>query len=164
MIILACDSGLERTGYAFFEADQGSYNLLDYGCLFTSASLTTEQRFVQLHTQMLELVEKYNPEHCVLEKLFFSKNVTTAIAVAQAQGVIMQLVAQRNATVSFLTPQEIKLTMTGYGNADKKSVQKMVKLLLQLDEVPQPDDTADAIACGYTYCTMMATYDRKNYR
>lgn len=164
MILLACDSGLERTGFAIFQSENGNHTLLDYGCIFTDAALRTEQRFVQLHTHIAELIVKHNPDRCVLERLFFSKNVTTAIAVAQSQGVVMGLVAQHDIPVDFLTPQEIKMTMTGYGNADKKSVQKMVKLLLKLDSVPQPDDTADAIACGLTYCTMMATHDRKNNR
>lgn len=164
MIILACDSGLERTGYAIFRSESGIHDLLDYGCIFTQASLSTEQRLVELHNSVLELIDTHQPDRCVLERLFFSKNVTTGISVAQAQGAVMSLVAQRGMSVDFLTPQEIKMTMTGYGNADKKSVQKMVTLLLKLKEVPQPDDTADAIACGLTYCTMMATHDRKNYR
>lgn len=161
MIILACDSGIERTGYALFDSHGGKHELLAYDCIFTHKKDRPEIRLMHLHDAMESLFMQYKPDRCVLERLFFSKNVTTAMVVAQAQGVVMALAGQHGAEVDFLTPQEIKVTLTGHGSADKKSVQKMVKLLLHLDEIPQPDDTADAVACGLTYCTMRAFHDRQ---
>lgn len=161
MVIISFDSGLERTGYAVFTLENASYDLQSYGCLFTSAHDSTEKRIDSLHKQVEELIKTHKPDAFVLERLFFSVNKKTAIIVAQAQGTVLQLAGLHTISVDFLTPNEIKQSMTGYGNADKKSVQKMVMLTLGLKEAPQPDDTADAIACGLTYCTMKALYDRQ---
>ncbi|MBP9798101.1 crossover junction endodeoxyribonuclease RuvC [Candidatus Woesebacteria bacterium] len=161
MVVISFDSGLERTGYAVFTLENGAYDLKSYGCLFTSAKESTEKRIHSLHLQVEELIKNNKPDAFVLERLFFSVNKKTAIVVAQAQGSVLQLAGMYDITVDFLTPNEIKQSMTGYGNADKKSVQKMVMLTLGLDVAPEPDDTADAIACGLTYCTMKALYDRQ---
>lgn len=161
MFLIAFDSGIERTGYAVFELNGTSYTLHTYGCILTSAKDTLEKRIASLHQQVEDLIAKYSPSEFVLERLFFSINKKTAITVAQAQGSVLQLAGKHDITVAYLTPNEIKQSMTGYGNADKKSVQKMVMLTLGLDKPPQPDDTADAIACGLTYCTMKAFYDRQ---
>lgn len=161
MIILACDSGVERTGYAVFDTHNGKHELLAYDCIFTHKNDRLEVRLMHIQEAIQKLIDTYHPERCVLERLFFSKNVTTGIMVAQSQGAVMALVASHGMEVDFLTPQEIKMTLTGYGSSDKKSVQKMVKILLHLDKIPQPDDTADAVACGLTYCTMRAFHDRQ---
>ena len=161
MVLISFDSGIERTGYAVFTLDKGDYSLRAYGCLFTSAKESMEKRINSLHDQVAGLIQEHTPSAFVLERLFFSINKKTAITVAQAQGTVLQLAGMHNISVDFLTPNEIKQSMTGYGNADKKSVQKMVMLTLGLKVAPQPDDTADAIACGLTYCTMKALYDRQ---
>ncbi len=161
MVLISFDSGIERTGYAVFTLENAAYSLHNYGCLFTLARDPLEVRINSLHQQVEELITHHSPTAFVMERLFFSVNKKTAITVAQAQGAVLQLAGKHKLEVAFLTPNEIKQSMTGYGNADKKSVQKMVMLTLGLDVAPQPDDTADAIACGLTYCTMKALYDRK---
>lgn len=154
MVILAFDSGVERTGYAVFEKDAGAEKLLTYGCIFTDKNWVLARRLADIRRQVIELLDVHTPDVFVLERLFFNKNVTTAMMVAQSQGAVMSLAGERDIMVEFLTPQQIKQTLTGYGTSDKKNVQKMVQLLLKLDVMPEPDDTADAIACGLTYCTM----------
>ena len=162
MKILAFDSGVERTGFAVFESGSSQEpELLDYGCIFTDKKDTHEKRLADIRKAVIKLVDTHDPKRFALERLFFSKNVTTGIAVAQAQGAVISLAGERGISVDYITPQQIKESLTGYGSADKKAVQKMVKLLLHLDEVPKPDDTADAIACGLTYCTMMSFHDRQ---
>ena len=137
MVLISFDSGIERTGYAVFILDKGDYSLQSYGCLFTSAKDSTEKRINSLHVQVSELIKLHSPSAFVLERLFFSVNKKTAIVVAQAQGTVLQLAGLHDISVDFLTPNEIKLSMTGYGNADKKSVQKMVMLTLGLDVAPR---------------------------
>ena len=160
MIILAFDSGVERTGYAIFGTGEREPELLDYGCIFTNKEDSHAKRLAILRAQVEELFKKHSPEVFVFERLFFNQNIKTGIAVAQAQGAVLSLAGEHGLEVDFITPQQIKESVAGYGNADKKAVQKMVTLLLELDEVPQ-DDTADAIACGLTYCTMRTFHDRQ---
>lgn len=145
MVILAIDSGIERTGYAVFDGRK----YLTSALIKTSKNDTTEIRLMKIHDSLKNIYSKYNPEVTVIERLFFVKNQTTAIRVSQAQGVALLLAAQNKTRVEFLTPLQIKQTVTGYGQADKKSVQKMLKLELGI-EIKQ-DDEADAVACGYAY-------------
>lgn len=159
MIILALDSGVERTGYAIFN-NSNEPELLGYDCIFTSREDTLPVRLLGVRAALQSLMRQYQPDVCVMEQLFFSKNVTTGIMVAQSQGAVMSLMAEHQVPCEFIKPQEIKMSLTGYGNADKKSVQKMVMLLLDLKVPPKPDDTVDAIACGLTYCTMRSFNDR----
>ncbi len=155
MRILACDSGLERTGYALFDTEHPDTSLLEYDCIFTKKGTRLQDRLMNLNESLEELVVRFKPEMIVIEKLFFQNNQTTAIMVAQAQGVLLLLAGKHNIEVEFMTPTEVKHVVTGYGRSDKKSVQKMLSLLLGLssDELKQ-DDTADAIACGFAYCTI----------
>lgn len=145
MVILAIDSGIERTGYAVFDGRK----YLTSALIKTSKNDTTEIRLMKIHDSLKNIYAKYKPEVTVIERLFFVKNQTTAIRVSQAQGVALLLAAQNKTRVEFLTPLQIKQTVTGYGQADKKSVQKMLKLELGI-EIKQ-DDEADAVACGYAY-------------
>lgn len=145
MVILAIDSGIERTGYAVFDGRK----YLTSALIKTSKNDTTEIRLMKIHDSLKNIYSKYNPEVTVIERLFFVKNQTTAIRVSQAQGVALLLAAQNKTRVEFLTPLQIKQIVTGYGQADKKSVQKMLKLELGI-EIKQ-DDEADAVACGYAY-------------
>lgn len=148
MIILSIDSGLERTGIAVFNGKKYVTSAL----IFTSKNLTTEARLEQIYDELRKIFKKYKPEVVVIERLFFFKNQTTAIKVSQAQGVAMLLASQFKTRVDFLTPLQIKQTITGYGQADKKSVQKMIKMELGV-EIKQ-DDEADAVAAGYAYYCM----------
>jgi len=145
MTILSIDSGIERTGYAIFKDKKYVTSAL----IKTSKSLTTENRLIEIYNKLKEVLKKYKPDVMVLEQLLFFKNQKTFIRVAQAQGIVMLLAAQNNIKVEFLTPLQIKQIITGYGQADKKAVQKMIKLTTEI-EITQ-DDEADAVACGLAY-------------
>ena len=145
MIILSIDSGIEKTGYAIFRNKKYVISAL----IKTSKNNSTEIRLEEIYLQLKKVFKKYKPEILVVEQLFFFKNQKTFIRVAQAQGVALLLAAQNKIKVEFLTPLQIKQTVTGYGKSDKKSIQKMLKLELQID-IAQ-DDEADAIACGLAY-------------
>lgn len=152
MIILATDSGIERTGYAFFHKEFNTHALTHYGCIMTKKSWTLEKRLKKIYDDMTSLFEKHHPDRLIIEQLFFNTNQKTIVSIAQSQGVLLLLAAEYNITVEFLTPLQIKYILTGYGRSDKKNVQKMVQLLLPLDPMPEPDDVVDAIACGLAYC------------
>ena len=145
MIILSIDSGIERTGYAIFENSKYVTSAL----IFTNKKRKTAERFQQIYLELEKIVKKFKPSVIVLEKLFFFKNQKTFIRVAQAQGIVMLLAAQNKIKVEFLTPLQIKQIITGYGQADKKSVQKMIRLTTEIDI--NQDDEADAVACGLAY-------------
>ena len=157
MIILALDSGLEKTGYAFFDKDVGlpqGYRYLTSGLVTTKKLETNEKRLKILAYQVEKLIQENQPNKIILEQLFFFKNQKTVIAVAQAQGAIMLLAGQKNIPIVTLTPLQIKQIITGYGNADKQSIQKMLTILLpQIKKITQ-DDEADAVACGLAYCCL----------
>lgn len=153
MIILSIDSGIEKTGYAIFEKTSSSvFTYIHSGLVKTSARLSPEKRLFKLYQEVLEITEQYKPHIIIVEQLFFFKNQKTVMKVSQAQGVVLLLAGQKNIPVEFLTPLQIKQIITGYGKADKKSIQKMLSLTLDLKEAVTQDDTADAIACGLAYC------------
>lgn len=145
MIILSIDSGIEKTGYAIFKNKQYVTSAL----IHTSKEKSTEARLEEIYSKLKKIFEKYQPDVMVLEQLLFFKNQKTFIRVAQAQGIVMLLAAQNKINVEFLTPLQIKQIITGYGQADKKSVQKMIKLTTAIDI--KQDDEADAVACGMAY-------------
>lgn len=147
MIVIGIDPGTATTGYGVVCDDEaGNISLLDYGVITTAADLPTEQRLLIIYNKVMDLIKLHQPQSGAVEKLFFKRNVTNAISVGQARGVI--LLAFANAGVNFYeyAPTEIKSAVTGYGAADKKQIQLMVKVLLQLNEIPRPDDAADALA------------------
>lgn len=145
MIILSLDSGIERTGFAVFKDKKYVFSSL----IKTSKDLSHEKRLDDIYKKLKKVIQKYRPDRIVLERLFFFKNQKTAITVSQAQGVCLLLAAQNNIMVSYLTPLQIKQTITGYGQADKKAIQKMIKLEIGI-EITQ-DDEADAVACGMAF-------------
>lgn len=145
MTIISIDSGIERTGYAVFKDKKYVISAL----IKTSKNLETETRLMEIYLKLFEIVKKYKPDVMVLEQLLFFKNQKTFIRVAQAQGIVMLLAAKNNIKVEFLTPLQIKQIVTGYGQADKKSVQKMIRLTTDIDI--KQDDEADAVACGLAY-------------
>ncbi len=147
MIVLGIDPGIAITGYGFIRNDGGNqYETIAYGVVNTKAGLPDAQRLQILYKELQELIEHHHPDASAVEKLFFQKNVKTAISVGQARGVAMLALAQADQHVHEYTPNEIKQTVCGYGNAGKKQVQRMVQTLLGLKEMPQPDDAADALA------------------
>ncbi len=147
MIILGIDPGLATMGYGVINAVKGNYSVIDYGAVITPKDCTLPQRLKQLEEGVQELIETFKPDNIAIEELFFSKNVTTGIAVSEARGVIL-LTAMKGLgdEVYEYTPNQIKQAVTGYGGADKMQMQHMVQALLRLKSVPRPDDAADALA------------------
>lgn len=155
MIILSIDPGVEKVGYAFFEKNNDlktKYVYLSSGLIKTKRTDEHQERLVQIYNELKQLMRIHKPNLVVIERLFFFKNQKTVIPVGQAQGVILLLAAQEGVPTTYLTPLQIKSIITGYGNADKKSVQKMLGLLMK-EKLPKcEDDQSDAIACGLAYC------------
>lgn len=146
MIILGLDPGTATTGFGVIEFVEDDVSLLDYGCITTKANSPLATRLDQISNDLDEIINRWKPEEVAIEELFFSKNVKTAIHVAHARGAIMQKLAHEGYEIHEYKPPQIKEAVAGYGRADKKQVQKMVKLILQMDHLPEPDDAADALA------------------
>lgn len=151
MIVLAIDPGVERFGFAVLEKTHNTIRYIHSGIIVTKKTLTHTRRLGQIYTDLTPLFAKYRPKQIVLERLFFSKNVTTALAVAQAQGIVYLLAHQNDIAVTEIAPNTIKSVVTGYGGADKKAIQKMIELQLDVPKKKRFDDEYDAIACGYAY-------------
>jgi crossover junction endodeoxyribonuclease RuvC len=147
MLVLGIDPGTATTGYGLVrENDDGSLVVVGYGVILTSPDDSMPQRLRKLYTDLKEIINLHHPVCGAVEKLFFQRNVRTAISVGQARGVVLLAIAEAELPVNEYTPLEIKQSVVGYGGADKNQVQQMVKALLDLDEVPKPDDAADALA------------------
>ena len=147
MIILGIDPGLATMGYGVINSLKGNYSVIDYGVVTTPKERTLPERLQQLEDGVKELIETYRPDNVSIEELFFSKNITTGIPVAEARGVILlTAVKALGKEVYEYTPNQIKQAVTGYGGADQIQMQHMVQTLLRLKSVPRPDDAADALA------------------
>ena len=151
MIILGVDPGLATIGWGVIESDGNRHKLLQYGALTTAATSAFPIRLRSIYDGIKQLIEIYQPDHIAVEELFFARNVTTALSVGTARGAILVAAAQTTENLYEYTPMQIKQAVVGYGKADKQQVQSMVKLLLSLDEVPRPDDAADALAVAITH-------------
>jgi crossover junction endodeoxyribonuclease RuvC len=147
MLVLGIDPGIAITGFGLIGLDSaGNPELVTFGVIDTTAVRETSSRLISLYDQLEALLQAYHPDECALEKLFFSKNITTAMAVGEARGVIQLCLARAGLQPGEYAPNEIKQAVTSYGNAGKHQVQEMVRLTLRLDQIPQPDDAADALA------------------
>lgn len=146
MLVVGIDPGTATTGYGLVAETDNGISVVDYGVITTPAGERTELRLAQLYEKLNVILLLHRPVSGAVEKLFFQRNVTTALSVGQARGVIMLALAQQHVTVGEYTPLEVKQAVTGYGGADKQQVQMMVKALLNLEEIPRPDDAADALA------------------
>ncbi len=146
MIILGVDPGTARCGYGVIELKGSVIKPLGYGLLKVKKEDCASRNLLFLKQSLSEIIEEYKPDHFGIERLFFNKNVTTAMKVSEARGVLLLAAAEADLTVSEFTPQQIKSAITGNGHAPKDQVGKMVKILLGLKEVPKPDDIADALA------------------
>jgi len=147
MVVFGIDPGTAITGFSVVdESTGGNLVAIDYGVIRTPANTKQEDRLKLLFNQLNSLIELHRPSSCAVEKLFFQKNVKTALSVGEARGVIILCFSLAGVPVYEYAPVEIKLAVAGYGGADKKQVQYMVKEILQLDVIPQPDDAADALA------------------
>ena len=152
MIILGIDPGTTRIGYAVIEKkDSDNLNLLTCGCL-ESKNKEQKDRLKEISDLILDLILKYRPEVLAIEKLFFTKNAKTALAVAEARGVIINSANSLTLNVREFTPLEVKVAITGYGKAEKDQVRKMVCRILKLEKIPKLDDTSDALAIALTAC------------
>lgn len=150
-MILGIDPGTATTGFGFIrEGNNGDLEAVDFGVILTPADLPMEKRLLILHQQLQEKILFHQPISGAVEKLFFQRNVSTAISVGQARGVILLTLAQANIPVAEYTPNEIKQAVSGYGGADKKQMQIMVKTILKMEKMPKPDDAADAL--GVAVC------------
>jgi crossover junction endodeoxyribonuclease RuvC len=146
MTILGIDPGFARTGYGIIEKEQNKLKVIDFGCLTTKASCDFASRLVQISDDLKILIEKFQPDHCAIEDLFFFKNLKTAIKVAAARGVLMVTPKKMGIDVFEYTPLQVKQAVTGYGKADKNQVMLMVKTLLSINQKIKLDDTSDALA------------------
>jgi crossover junction endodeoxyribonuclease RuvC len=147
MCVLGIDPGIGTTGYGVVDEDRsGNVVLIAYGAIETSPGAPMPGRLLKLHTEALALMRQHQPESVAVEQLFFGRNVSTAIMVGQARGVVLLAAAQSGLDVFEYKPAEVKQALSGYGKADKRQMQEMVRLLLNLDHIPRPDDAADAIA------------------
>jgi len=145
-IILGIDPGIADTGYGVIRVDGVCLTCLAYGTIKTRAGESLVARLKVLYSELNKIIKKYQPEIAAIEQLFFNKNVRTALIVGQARGVALLALSQHNLNIIDVTPSQVKQAVTAYGKASKTQVQKMVKLILQLSEIPQPDDAADALA------------------
>ena len=151
MIVLGIDPGLATMGWGVLNSERGRYETVDYGVVLTPKDETLPVRLAMLEEGVNKLVAKYKPEEIALEELFFNNNITTGINVAQARCVILLTCVKNCGRLYEYTPLQIKQALTGYGRADKKQMQIMVKTLLRLDTIPKPDDAADALAVALTH-------------
>lgn len=150
---MGIDPGFALTGYGIISTDGHTMKLVHYGCVTT----TPKQRFIDrlqcVHEELAAAIKHFKPDVISIEELFFAKNAKTAMMVGHARGVILLTTMQAKVPIIEFTPMQVKQAVTGYGRADKKQMQDMVKLLLRLKEVPQPDDAADALAIAITAAT-----------
>lgn len=152
MIVIGVDPGTASTGFGVISRNKEKFECLEYGVIRTTPNFSTPERLKKLYNELNELIKKHKPDILVVESLYFFKNLKTAMPVSQAKGVILLTAAKKRVPVYELTPPQIKLAVTGSGRTEKKPMQKKVKSLLKLKELPQPDDAADALAAALAFC------------
>lgn len=160
MRIIGIDPGTATTGFSIMECLDGDLKILDYGCICTKKEFSQSSRLNQIAKDLNTLIKKWRPDSAAIEKLFFQNNIKTAMNVSEARGVIMQKLEEKGIDISEYTPLEIKNSICGYGKADKKMVQQMVKLYLNLPYIPTPDDAADAIAISICHTNSLKLKER----
>jgi crossover junction endodeoxyribonuclease RuvC len=159
-VVIGIDPGTAITGYGIVrEQENGELEWIAHGVVTTPSDWDEPKRLLDLYQNLSEILSIYQPDCCAVEKLFFQKNVKTAISVGQGRGAALIAAAASELPVGEYTPLEVKLAVVGYGNADKRQVQQMVKVLLGLSDIPQPDDAADALAVAI--CHLHST--RRNH-
>ena len=170
MRILGIDPGVATIGFGLVEAQRSAVRLLRYGVITTPAGLPLSVRLHQISQDMSQLLEQLKPEEAAVEELFFSKNITTGIAVAHGRGVILLELERAGVPVYEYTPMQVKQAVAGYGGADKRQVMLMTQRLLRMQCVPRPDDAADALAIAICHgrsatsmLNMERTFDPKRY-
>lgn len=156
MRILGLDPGTATTGYGLIDSVDGELSVVAFGVISTPAGEAPEVRLQSIFHQMNRLIAEWRPDRAAVEQLFFGRNITTAIAVGQARGVLLLALAEASIPASEYSPPKIKEAITGYGKAEKAQMQLMVRHLLNLDKTPHPDDAADALAVAITHARYVA--------
>ncbi len=155
MRIIGIDPGTGILGFGVVAIQKGKLKLVTAGVITTPAHTPTSERLAEIYSGLTEIIAETHPDRMSVERLFFARNVTTAMSVAEARGVALLVGQQAGLPIDEYTPMQIKQAITGYGKADKKQVQEMVRIQLALEKVPRPDDAADALAaaimCAYSY-------------
>lgn len=146
MRIIGIDPGYAIVGFGVLEYNKARFSVVEYGAVTTPADMDFNQRLCEIYSDLCYIFDKFKPDFLSIERLYFTSNQKTAIAVAQARGVTLLAAKQRSIEIFEYTPLQVKQSVTGYGKAVKKQVQEMTKRILGLDEIPKPDDTADALA------------------
>ncbi len=166
MLVIGIDPGIAIIGYGLIHQEHQSDNLtvVDYGVIHTSEKTPMPERLLQIYTQLKEILLFHRPDSAAVEKLFFQKNVRTAISVGQGCGVAILTLAEANLPVTEYSPLEVKQAVVGYGGAEKIQIQQMVKAILGLDEIPRPDDAADALAVAICHLHSSWMMEIKNNR
>jgi crossover junction endodeoxyribonuclease RuvC len=166
MLVIGIDPGTAITGYGLVREERsGKLSVIGYGVIRTPADLPMPKRLLLLHRQLKDIVLLHRPDSAAVEKLFFQKNVRTALSVGQGRGVAILALAELDMEVAEYTPLQVKQSVAGYGKADKVQMQLMVRNLLDLEDIPQPDDAADALAvaiCHIHSARMQSILDHKN--
>ncbi len=151
MKILGIDPGMAIVGYSIVDFDGKNLQLLHSGSIQTAKGERESARLLEIFNDITYIIEKYNPDVCAIEKLFFFRNQTTVMPVAHARGVILTVLEQHNVPIFEYTPMEVKQILTGYGRASKKEVEQMVKISLDSEKLPKLDDTIDSIAIAISF-------------
>jgi crossover junction endodeoxyribonuclease RuvC len=155
MITLGIDPGTARLGFGLVRASEEP-ELIDYGVVETAGTLSMPRRLASLFDTVTGLIDQHRPDVLAIEQLFFARNVTTAISVGQARGVVLLTAARAGIEVVEYSPSEIKHAIVGYGKADKTQIQEMVRIILGMDQTPRPDDAADALAVALCHSQRQA--------
>lgn len=163
MLALGIDPGTAICGYGLVEQTQGKLIAKNFGAITTSPKARMQDRLLKIYTEINSIIKNFRPEVIGVEKLFFGRNSTTAIPVGQARGIILLCAAQNNLDLVEITPNEVKMSITGYGGATKEQVIYMVTKILNLSEPPKPDDTADALAIAIATTYEAKSLSRKNF-
>lgn len=165
MIILGIDPGYAIIGWGILEYNANKFKVLDYGAITTDAHTPFPLRLSEIYSGMNDIFDKYHPQVMSMEKLFYNNNAKTVIDVAQARGVITLAAQLHNVQIAEYTPLQVKQSVTGYGRAVKKQVQEMTRIILNLEKIPKPDDTADALAMaichGHSSGSLLSSYNIK---
>lgn len=163
MVILGIDPGVATIGFGVLQAERSRNRLLQYGVITTPAGIPLSSRLLQISNDMEELIHAFHPDEMAVEELFFTKNITTGIAVAHGRGVILLAAERLGVPVFEYTPMQVKQAVVGYGKAEKRQVMLMTQRLLGMKEIPRPDDAADALAlaiCHSRAATSLLNTDR----
>jgi crossover junction endodeoxyribonuclease RuvC len=160
MRTIGIDPGTARMGWGIVDESAGTLSLVACGVLTTQAGAPQAERLMRLYDELRQLIREFQPDNAAIEELFFGKNVNTAITVGQARGVALLALAQAGLPIQEYKPSEVKQAVSGYGGADKRQMQEMVKITLNLSAIPKPDDAADAVAIAICHSYTAPTLNR----